>query len=101
MTAAEPLPNAEQALVPMEKLRDYALNPYHAIGSHKARVFVTALGIRQADWEFLRAQILVGIRTVPASRSAVTDYGEHYRVRLQIMGRNRRTMPVTTAWFIP
>ncbi len=71
------------------------------VGANKARVFATVLGIRQQDWEFLRAQILVGVRTVPATRSATTDYGEHYRVRLQIMGRNRRTMPVMTAWFIP
>jgi len=39
------LPNAERAVVDMEKLRDYCLNPEHRRGCHKARVFKASLGI--------------------------------------------------------
>src|SRR4051794_30341445 len=39
------LPNAQQARVPTDKLVRYALDPSHERGRHKARVFVSALGI--------------------------------------------------------
>jgi hypothetical protein len=46
------LPNAERALVDLDKLRDDCLNPAHPRGRHKARVFASALGItaRKAAW---------------------------------------------------
>jgi hypothetical protein len=43
------LPNAERAVVEIEKLRDYSLNPGHDEGKHKARVFRAALGFTRAD----------------------------------------------------
>ena len=48
------LPNAERVEVPIEKLRDYALNPLHDEGKHKARVFLATLGFTYADAETLR-----------------------------------------------
>ena len=39
------LPQAPEAQISAEKLRDYALNPDHSTGAHKARVFALALGI--------------------------------------------------------
>jgi hypothetical protein len=38
------LPNSDKAIVPIEKLRDYSLNPSHSVGKHKARVFESVLG---------------------------------------------------------
>lgn len=46
-----PLPNAERAEVPEEKLRLYALSREHLRGRDKARVFRSALGIGEEDWE--------------------------------------------------
>lgn len=37
------LPNAENAVVSIEKLRDYSLNPNHPEGKHKARAFLEKL----------------------------------------------------------
>ncbi|MCW5922561.1 MAG: hypothetical protein KIS77_09460 [Saprospiraceae bacterium] len=48
------LPNAEFAFVPMEKLRDYALNPEHPAGKHKAAVFKSVLGMTVADADYLK-----------------------------------------------
>ena len=48
------LPNGERAVVELEKLTDYCLNPEHARGKHKARVFAAALGIDIANAELLR-----------------------------------------------
>jgi hypothetical protein len=46
--ASMKLPNATHAVVDVAKLRDYCLNPGHARGRHKARVFASVLGIRRA-----------------------------------------------------
>jgi len=38
------LPRATEAVIPADKLVDYALNTEHPRGRHKARVFRSALG---------------------------------------------------------
>jgi len=48
------LPNADRAVIEIEKLRDYCLSSSHPRGRHKARVFVTALGITVDDAEELK-----------------------------------------------
>lgn len=40
------LANANRALVELEKLQTYILNPFHPLGKHKARVFDSALGLK-------------------------------------------------------
>ena len=47
------LPHALRAVVDVEKLRDYVLSPDHEHGRHKARVFLSALGIDRDSWEYL------------------------------------------------
>ncbi len=44
------LPRAAGAVIPTHKLVEYALNPEHPRGQHKARVFQSALGIARSDW---------------------------------------------------
>jgi hypothetical protein len=39
------IPNAEDAIVDIRKLRDYCLNPEHKDGKHKARLFSAILGM--------------------------------------------------------
>jgi hypothetical protein len=43
------LPNWENAMIPPGKLEDYCLNPFHAKGKDKARVFNAVLGFSQED----------------------------------------------------
>ncbi len=45
------LPNAEQAIAEIAKLRNYSLDATHEEGQHKARVFAAALGIGADDAE--------------------------------------------------
>jgi hypothetical protein len=52
------LPNPERAVVDLEKLEDYCLDPTHEDGKHKARVFSAALGIQQRDAKWLRERLL-------------------------------------------
>ena len=47
------LPNGNHALISIEKLRGYCLNPEHPSEKHKARVFASALGITAQNAENL------------------------------------------------
>lgn len=47
------LPNLEHAVIDIEKLRAYVLNPLHPEGRHKARVFLAALGVSADDATWL------------------------------------------------
>ena len=42
-------PNGVRAVVDIEKLRDYCLSAQHPEGRHKARVFLSVLGMASAD----------------------------------------------------
>ena len=46
------LPHAEQAVVPLEKIEDYLLNPGHPIGGSKA-AFFRAFGFSREEWRLL------------------------------------------------
>ena len=48
------LPNGANAVVDIEKLRDYCLSAQHPEGRHKARVFLSVLGLTSADADKLR-----------------------------------------------
>ncbi len=101
MGTPEPLPRADEAHVPLEKLAGYCLNTDHPGGKHKARVFKSALGITAADASFLRDQILEAIQTTPISGIDTTSpFGILYAVRVSIDGLNGAIHPVITAWFI-
>lgn len=55
------LPNAHRAVVDVLKLREYCLNPQHEDGKHKARVFASALGLNEADAEWLSERLLEAV----------------------------------------
>lgn len=48
------IPNAENAVVDIRNLRDYCLNPQHDQGKHKARLFLSSLGMTADNAEELR-----------------------------------------------
>lgn len=88
-------------MVPAEKLRDYALNPGHSTGTHKARVFASALGIARSDWKFLRDQIVSRVGECPVSAIRLKPpYGVEYEVRIEVDGRNGETHQVITGWLV-
>ena len=74
------LPNAERAVIDIEKLRDYSLNPNHPKGKHKARVFLAALGLKASDAERLREKIMEAILISEASEQQPTSYGRRFVV---------------------
>jgi uncharacterized protein len=92
------IPDADQALIPKEKLYDYALSPAHPTGRHKARVFQSALGIDRSDWEYLRDQILARIQEAEVREVKTASFGFLYGVPMLIEGLNGETHEVFTAW---
>jgi hypothetical protein len=64
------LPNVENAVVDIAKIRDYCLNPDHREGKHKARVFLATLGITRNDAEELRRKLLETVGGVDAVEGA-------------------------------
>lgn len=94
------LPAAPHAVVDPEKLRDYVLSPDHAHGRHKARVFLSALGIDQDNWEYLREQIITGVVDAEVSEVRAGRYGLRYSVPILIEGLNGETHEVITGWIV-
>ncbi len=78
------LPNGEKAIIPVEKLVDYCLNPQHARGKDKARVFASALGITRNSAN----QLLVLVRQAAiggeVTKETITAFGRYYRVDWRI-----------------
>jgi hypothetical protein len=76
------------------------LSPDHEHGRHKARVFLSALGIDRDSWEHLREQIVT--RTVDGEVSAMRTgrYGLRYSVPMLIDGLNGETYEVITGWIV-
>jgi hypothetical protein len=74
------LPQAQNAVIDPEKLRDYVLSPNHEHGQHKARVFRSALGIDRNNWEYLRDQVAAGVIEAEVSEVRTGRYGLRYSV---------------------
>jgi hypothetical protein len=97
------LPNADRAVVEIEKLRDYSLNPNHPEGKHKARVFLSTLGFKANDAERLRKWILEAVLTAEAEERLPSPYGKRFVVDLQATAFDKyatTSKVIRTAWII-
>jgi hypothetical protein len=92
------LPNGEFAIIPMEKLTDYCLNPNHSSGKHKARVFALALGITAENADDLRELIAKAAFEGEVIQQGDTEFGQLYKVDWKIP--NRESMILRTLWKI-
>ena len=81
------LPNAENAVIDIQKLRDYCLNPHHEKGKHKARRFREKLGVTTTDAERLRQVILDAILKIDAVEQKSTQYGRRFTVDFELSWR--------------
>lgn len=93
------LPNAVQAVVEIEKLRDYCLSETHPRGKHKARVFASTLGITSEHAVELRDLILQGIQNEEAELGEQDEYGQRYVVDVRIRHSGNEAV-VRTAWMV-
>jgi hypothetical protein len=93
------LPNPERAEVAIEKLRDYALNPLHDEGKHKARVFRGALGLTKDNAERLRELILEAAQEGEATKGKLLPEGQIYVLDFSSEGQQGEVL-IRTAWIV-
>ena len=93
------LPNADRAVVEIEKLRDYCLSSSHPRGRHKARVIATALGIKADDAEELKQAILSAIITEEAISTERDEYGQRFVVDF-LMKRQSTEAVIRSSWIV-
>ena len=86
-------------IVPIEKLHDYCLHPTHRVGSHKAHVFESVLGLTAAHAEALQQRLLAVARTGEAVLGMQNAYGQRYIVDFE-MTTTVGTAVVRSTWII-
>jgi hypothetical protein len=99
------LPNAENAIIDIEKLRDYCLNPSHPEGKHKAHIFQKKLGIGRNDAERLRQVILKAVLESDALEQKPSLHGRRFIVEFKVStlegeGVIQSRALIRTAWII-
>jgi len=92
------LPNIDQAIIPLEKLRDYLLSPTHPVGKFKA-VFFRTLGYTDKNWHQLELSIRSLLKQ-DAFEGERTNFGQKYEIRGTIVGPSGRQANIITIWII-
>ncbi|MEW6690623.1 MAG: DUF6883 domain-containing protein [Pseudomonadota bacterium] len=93
------LPNGERAIVEIDKLRRYCLDPAHPRGRHKARVFLSALGLSAADADVLRAALVRAAANAEAAPGQSDRYGTRYTFTCEVR-HGTRTALVRCHWIV-
>src|SRR6185503_16551008 len=88
------LSNYQEAVIEPDKLKKYSLDPTSDAGKHKARVFKSALGFDQSNWELLSQSILNELPYREAVFKEEDEHGKRYTVILPITGPNGATADV-------
>ena len=93
------IPNAESAVVDIRKLRDYCLNPEHDEGKHKARLFLSILGMTAENAEELRQILLEVVRSHEAQLGRRDQFGQRYILDFTLEWQDR-SATVRSGWII-
>ena len=93
------IPNAEKAVVDIRKLRDYCLNPEHDDGKHKARLFLSILGMTADNVEELRQILLEVIQSHETRLGRQDEFGQRYTLDFTIEWQNR-SATLRSGWII-
>jgi hypothetical protein len=93
------MPNAERAVVEVEKLRAYCLSSQHPRGRHKARLFAAALGLTAEHAEEVRIALLEAARTHDATAAERDSYGQRYVLDFTMSGPAGQAR-VRSSWIV-
>ncbi|MEE9295067.1 MAG: hypothetical protein V3W34_08940 [Phycisphaerae bacterium] len=93
------MPNADQAVIAPEKIRDYLLNPTHRRGAAKARLLLS-LGYRGEEWQRLDSDLRRQHLTADVDVSRETDYGTRFEIVAPLRGPGGRIVTFRTVWQI-
>lgn len=93
------VPNAEYAVVDIRKLTDYCLSHEHPRGKHKARMFLSALGMTGSNAQELKDTLLQKVITEDCAIGTVDEYGARYIVDFTYARGTKEAM-VRSTWII-
>jgi hypothetical protein len=93
------IPNAENAVVDIRKLRDYCLNQEHDDGKHKARLFSSILGMAVENAEELREILLEVVKTHEARLVRRDEFGQRYTLDFTLEWQNR-SATLRSGWIV-
>ena len=93
------LPNADEAVIPPEKLRDYLLSHEHPVGRFKA-AFLAGLGYTREDWSALEADLRSQHLRLDAEEMKATGYGRKFAITGPMRGPSNSTAIVTSIWVV-
>jgi hypothetical protein len=94
-----PIPNADQAVVPIEKVTEYLLNPLHPVGGPKAR-WLAALGYCLESPKELADDLLGVVRKSEDFTVQSDVFGVKYAVKGSLITPSGRIARVLTIWMI-
>ncbi|MDR1616682.1 MAG: hypothetical protein LBR98_06690 [Syntrophomonadaceae bacterium] len=90
------LPKADEAVIPIEKFINYALDPIRSRG--KSVAFSDILGYTKDNVDLLTTNIRQNLKNFPAENKGDKGYGATYAVLMELTGANGKTANVMTAW---
>lgn len=93
------IPNADRAIVDIEKLRDYCLSETHPRGKHKARVFASALGLTLENAKELQESILSAVINEDSEFGENDAYGQRYILDFVMKYKNKEAT-IRSTWII-
>ncbi len=93
------IPNVENAVVDIRKLRDYCLNSEHSTGKHKARLFQSMLGMTAENAPELQQILLQVIKTHPAKLGRKDSFGQRYTLDFMLEWQNKSAV-IRSGWII-
>lgn len=93
------LPNHQSAIIAIEKLTEYCLNPEHPFGNEKSIDFKSALNIELKNADLLKTLILEGLENSNCVIKGNDDYGKRFSVSMFITNFKKQAW-VATGWII-
>jgi len=93
------VPNADRAIVDIQKLTGYCLSYEHPRGRHKARVFQSALGVTAINAAEILDLLLRMVKSEDCAMGLTDEYGTRYTVDFAYT-RGTKQATLRSIWII-
>ena len=89
------LPNAADAIIEADKLREYLLSPSHPVGRFKAAIF-RSMGYSQDNWPQFEADLRMHHLSEDIAESVKSRYGVKYVIRANLKGPSGEAIEIVS-----
>ena len=87
----------ENAIIAVEKLRDYLLNPGHHRGGSKARLLIS-LGYTAENWQQLETDLRFQHIPCEVGETVETNWGTRYEIVAPLVGPTGKSVNLRSLW---